>query len=140
MFSLFILEAVDIQFQGKEPQTVLVGDNVTFRWLYTGNKKPLITLFNVLGGANSETLIYYAFGLDGKPELYPKVIEKYATTASWIGDISKNEFAFTLIEVKEFSHKKNFSLHIEHDRNIREDAYTKDALFISGCYFYFSFI
>ena len=109
--------------------------------MYTGSQNSLITLFNVLEDSGSKSqLIYYAFGLDGFPVPNQKVIEKYATMANWTGDISKKEFAFTLIEVKEFSHKKNFSLHIEHDRNIRENAYTKDLLFISGCYFYFSFI
>ncbi|CAB4004031.1 High Incidence of Males (increased X chromosome loss) [Paramuricea clavata] len=132
ILAIKVSDAVDIKFEGIEPQTVLVGDNVTFRWRYTGSQKSLLTQFNVLEDSGSKTqLIYYAFGLDGKPELYPAVIEKYATMANWTGDISKKEFAFTLIEVKEFSHKKNFSLHIEHDGNIREDANTKDALFIS---------
>ncbi len=128
-------------FQGIEPKIVLVGSNVTFRWRYTGDKKPTITEFNVVKGSIKERLVYYGFGFPGAtPSPYPAEINKYATAAVFAGNTSKNEFAFMLVEVKEFSHGKNFSLHIEHVGVIREDAYTDDELFISGCYFHFSFM
>ena len=138
IFSLFFADAVDIEFQGIEPKIVLVGSNVTFRWRYTGDKKPTITEFNVVKGSSKEILVYYGFGFGGTPLPYPAVINKYATAAVFVGNTSKNEFVFMLVEVKEFSHGKNFSLHIEYESVIREDAYTEE-LFISGCYFHFSF-
>ena len=132
---MFFADAVDIEFQGIEPKTVFVGSNVTFRWRYTGNNKPVIAEFHVLEGSSQEILVYYGFHYRTTPIPYPALIEKYATEAVFAGNTSKNEFAFMLVEVKESSHGKNFSLLIKNEDVSQENAYTKDLFFISGCYF-----
>lgn len=133
-FKNFYAECAGIQFQGIEPKTVMVGDNVTFSWRYTGDKTPVLVRFNVLKDRDSQYLVYYGFSFNVTPSPFPTNIREYATAAYWFGDVAKNEFAFRLIEVKEFSHGKNFSLHIEYMQTDgkREDSYAKPLLFISG--------
>jgi hypothetical protein len=88
-----------------------------------------------LDGSVDEQLVYYGVGFkDSKPILYPQQIGTYAKNASWVGNFSKNEIAFMLIDVKEFSHQKNFSLLIQNGA-VKDKYYTKDLLFISGGYF-----
>ncbi len=132
---MFFADAVNIEFQGIEPKIVFVGSNVTFSWRYTGNKQPAIAEFYVVEGSSQERLVYYAFVFHTAPVPYPTLIEKYATAAVFVGNTSKNEFAFMLVEVKESSHGKNFSLHIKNKDVTKEIAYVKDLVFISGCYF-----
>ena len=137
LFLCFHIDAINAEFQGIEPQTVVVGSNVTFHWQYTGAKIPQIAEFRVLEGSQDTRLIYYAFGADGKPIPYPAV-EKYATGGTSVGNVSNNEFAFMLTRVKESSHKKNFSLHIQYKDVSRENFYTKDLFFISGNVYFYS--
>ena len=89
-----------------------------------------------MDGSVDEQLVYYGVGFQGQPTLNPQQIGKYAKNASWVGNFSKNEIAFMLIDVKEFSHQKNFSLLIQNG-GTTDKYYTKDLLFISGGYFYY---
>ena len=132
MYIVFI-EAADLEFKGTEPKIVLAGDNVTFRWLYTGDKTPAITEFIVAG----DDLLYYRLSAGQKPRYYPATVQKYAAAVKWTGNISRNEHAFTLVDIKEDSHGKNFSVQIT--MNDFTKFYGFALLSISGCYFTYSF-
>ena len=110
----------------------MAGGNVTFRWLYTGDKTPEITEFVVAG----EDLLYYRLTPGGKPKSEPAV-QKYAAAVNWTGNISRNEHDFTLVDVKEDAHGKNFSVKIT--TNDFKTHYGFAPLSISGCYFNYSF-
>ena len=112
----------------------MVGDNVTFRWLYSGSLKPMATWFEVLDGSNSKRLLYFAFGYGAITPQYDldRVVKRYSEFVNWTGDVSRNEFAFTLTQVKEFSHGKTFSVRISFGAS--EDK-VDEILFISGWFF-----
>ena len=113
----------------------MVGYNVTFHWRYNGSIEPKATWFQVLDGSNREILLYFGFGFSTIiPQYYPGTVERYSEFVNWTGNVSTNEFAFTLTEVKEFSHGKNFSIRISYGRGRTEDQ-VGTMLFISGWFF-----
>ena len=129
MYIVLIVEAADVKFNGTEPKIVLAGDNVTFRWLYTGDMTPAITEFIVAG----EDLLYYRLTAGNKPQHYISAVQKYAAAVKLTGNISRNEHAFTLVDIKEDSHGKSFSVKIT--TNDFKRHYGFALLSISGCYF-----
>ena len=95
----------------------------------------MATWFEVLDGSNSKRLLYFGFGYGAITPRYDLdgVVKRYSEFVNWTGNVSRNEFAFTLTQVKEFSHGKNFSVRIL----FGDGAYHKvgTILFISGWFF-----
>ena len=91
----------------------------------------MATWFEVLDGSNSKRLLYFAFGYGAITPQYDldRVVKRYSEFVNWTGNVSRNEFAFTLTQVKEFSHGKTFSVRISFGAS--EDK-VDEILFISG--------
>ncbi|XP_028401617.1 hemicentin-1-like [Dendronephthya gigantea] len=120
--------AIDMMFERIEPQTVLVGNDATFRWKKIGTE-PMNNLEYYVCSPSLPKLVYY-YLKGGKPKYYKKEIKRYASAVEWTGNISKNEYAFTLRNVAEFSHEKKFCLKVQYE-NAAIVWFNTTALFIS---------
>ncbi|XP_028401534.1 neuronal growth regulator 1-like [Dendronephthya gigantea] len=123
-------ETNDLLFEGIEPRTVLAGNNATFRWKKIGTE-PIDNLEYYVCSPSQPKLVYY-YLKDGtsEPIYYTKEIKRYASAVEWTGNISRNEYAFTLRNVEEFSHKKTFCLKVQYE-SFTIVWFNTTALFIS---------
>ena len=121
-----------MRFGGIEPQTVLVGNTATFRWKEYANESISNVEFHVWSRSFPRLAYYY---LSGDKATYYE-IKPYASAVEWIGDISKNEYAFMLKNVTEFSHEKKFCLTVQYASGGGMVKFNSTALFISGVEFF----